>query len=154
MKLSLEPSPDAYPGQTNWDYDRAEIIADGVVRCHRYVPEARTSRAVRSPGHRCLPAAGLERCHCLRLVCVRPPEREPMASRNRRHSLFSRRALSCLAGATLSQCDLARFCADRRKLPLFGGPRLLAVGISGLCRAARAWTQRDARPDEPTFHLS
>src|SRR4030095_14472982 len=31
MKLSLEPSPDAYPGQINWDYDRAEIIADGVV---------------------------------------------------------------------------------------------------------------------------
>src|SRR4030095_9851113 len=31
MNLSLEPSPDAYPGQINWDYDRAEIIADGVV---------------------------------------------------------------------------------------------------------------------------
>jgi hypothetical protein len=31
MKLSLEPSPDAYPGQINWDYDRAEIIADGAV---------------------------------------------------------------------------------------------------------------------------
>src|SRR5437870_13649648 len=44
-----------------------------------------------------------------------------MASRNRRHSLFNRRALSCLAGPTLSQRDLARFRADRRKLPLFGG---------------------------------
>jgi hypothetical protein len=64
-------------------------------------------------------------------ACVRPPEREPMASRNRRHSLFSRRAVSCLAGPTLSQCDPARFRADRRKLPLFGGPRLLAMGING-----------------------
>jgi hypothetical protein len=55
-----------------------------------------------------------------------------MASRNRRHSLFSRRTLSCLAGPALSQCDLARFRADRRKLPLFGGPRLLDLGISGV----------------------
>jgi predicted membrane channel-forming protein YqfA (hemolysin III family) len=34
MKLSRErcrPSPDAYPGQISWDYDRAEIIADGLV---------------------------------------------------------------------------------------------------------------------------
>jgi channel protein (hemolysin III family) len=61
---------------------------------------------------------------------IAPPEREPMASRDRRHSLFSRRALSCLAGPALSQCDLARFRADRRKLPLFGGPRVLAMGIS------------------------
>ena len=27
--------------------------------------------------------------------------------------------------------DLAWFCAARGKLPLFGGPRLLAMGISG-----------------------
>jgi hemolysin III len=34
MKLSRERRaslPDAYPGQINWDYDRAEIIADGAV---------------------------------------------------------------------------------------------------------------------------
>jgi predicted membrane channel-forming protein YqfA (hemolysin III family) len=34
MKISRErcaSSLDAYPGQINWDYDRAEIIADGVV---------------------------------------------------------------------------------------------------------------------------
>ena len=34
MKISRErcaSSSDAYPGQINWDYDRAEIIADGVV---------------------------------------------------------------------------------------------------------------------------
>ena len=34
MKFSGErytSSPDTYPGQINWDYDRAEIIADGVV---------------------------------------------------------------------------------------------------------------------------
>ena len=102
-----------------------------VERRRRHGSEARTSRAIRSPGRHSLPAAGLERCHCLRFACVCPPEREPMASRNRRHSLFSRRALSCLAGPALSQCDLARFRADRRKLPLFGGPRLLAIGISG-----------------------
>jgi channel protein (hemolysin III family) len=68
--------------------------------------------------------------HCLRLACVCPPEREPMASRNRRHSLFSWRALSCLAGPALSQCDLARFRADCRKLPLFGSPHLLPMAIS------------------------
>ena len=44
---------------------------------------------------------------------------------------ISRRALSCLAGPALSQCDLARFRADRRKLPLFGGPYLLVLGIGG-----------------------
>jgi hypothetical protein len=102
-----------------------------VERRHRHRSEARTSRAVRSPGHRSLPAAGLERCHRLRLACIRPPEREPMASRNRRHSLFSRRALSCLAGPAFSQRDLACFCAARSELPLLGGPRLLAMGISG-----------------------
>jgi predicted membrane channel-forming protein YqfA (hemolysin III family) len=34
MKLSREcraSLPDSYPGQINWDYDRAEIIADGAV---------------------------------------------------------------------------------------------------------------------------
>jgi hemolysin III len=34
MKLSRErhaSSPDACPGQISWDYDRAEIIADGAV---------------------------------------------------------------------------------------------------------------------------
>jgi hypothetical protein len=230
MKLSCERRaslPDACPGQINWDYDRAEIIADGAVhaigvwthrrrhnrrdrsqggrdpnhadlglrdrpgddagalgrvqhvaglarqvdsasvrplrdlfidrrnlhavpradekrsgfgrsrrrrmveRCHRHGSEAHTSRAVRPPGRRPLPAAGLERCHCLRLACVCPPEPEHMASRNRRPSLFSWHALSCLAGPALSQCDLARFRADRRKLPLFGDPRLLVLGISG-----------------------
>ena len=227
-------SADRYPGQISWDYDRAEIIADGVVhaiglclgligaltivmiavRIERieiapiliyviglvamlalsaaynmwpvspakwilrrfdhsaiylliagtYTPflaqmksvlasaglgagvwlsavigmtsEARTSRAVRSPVGRSFPAAGLERYRCLQLACVCPPEREPMASRNRRHSLFSRRALSCLAGPALPQCDLARVRADRRRLPLFGGPRLLPIAIS---RSRPAW---------------
>ena len=34
MKLSHErraSSPDACPGQISWDYDRAELIADGAV---------------------------------------------------------------------------------------------------------------------------
>src|SRR5262245_2931975 len=44
---------------------------------------------------------GLERCLCLRLAGICPPEREHMASRDRRYSLFSRRALSCLARLTL-----------------------------------------------------
>src|SRR5919197_1191992 len=50
-----------------------------VERRHRHGSETRTSRAVRSPGRHSLPAAGLERCHCLRLACIWPPEREPMA---------------------------------------------------------------------------
>src|SRR6516165_64835 len=58
-----------------------------------------------------------------------------MASRDRRHSLLARHALSCLAAPALSQRDLAWFCIARGKLPLFGGPRLLALGISGLPRA-------------------
>src|SRR5947209_20263336 len=31
MNLSREPLPDRCPGQRSWHYDRAEIIADGVV---------------------------------------------------------------------------------------------------------------------------
>src|SRR5258705_11799943 len=31
MNLSREPLPDRCPGQRGWHYDRAEIIADGVV---------------------------------------------------------------------------------------------------------------------------
>jgi hypothetical protein len=99
-------------------------------RRHRYGSEARFSRAVRSPGHRALPAAGLERRHCLRFACICASELKPMASRNRRHSLFARHGLSRLAGAAISQRNLARFCPARGELPLFGGPRLLAVGIS------------------------
>jgi len=73
----------------------------------------------------------LERCHCLLLAGICPPEREPMASRDRRHSLFSRRALSCLARLAFSQRNLAWLCATRGELPLFGGTGLLAMGISG-----------------------
>src|SRR6516164_5999484 len=50
-----------------------------------------------------------------------------MASRDRRHSLLARHALSCLAAPALSQRDLAWFCIARGKLSLFGGPRLLAL---------------------------
>src|SRR5262249_43143630 len=99
-----------------------------VERRHRHGSEACTSRAVRSPGRRPLSAPGLERCHCLRLAGICPPEREPMASRDRRHSLFSRGVLSCLAGLALSQCHLAWLCAARGELPLFGGTGLLAIG--------------------------
>jgi hypothetical protein len=58
----------------------------------------------------------------------------------RRHSLLAWYALSSLAGPALSQRNLARLCTARSKLPLFGGPRLLAVGISGLIPAARGST--------------
>src|SRR5262249_30156611 len=98
---------------------------------HRHGSEARTSRAVRSPGRRSLSAPGLERCHCLRLAGTCPPECESVASRNRRHPLFSRRALSCLAGLALSKRNLAWLCAGCGVLPLFGGTGLLAMGISG-----------------------
>ncbi len=221
MNLSREPLPDRCPGQRSWHYDRAEIIADGVVhaigvclgligavtivvisvkmdrievapilvyviglvtmlafsaaynmvagltrqvgsaslrplgdlfadrrnlhavlganekrsgfgksryrrlaeRCHRYGPEARTSRPVRSPGHCSLPTAWLERCDCLRLARIRRPKLKPMASRDRGHSLLARHPLSCLAAPALSQRDLAFFCIARSKLPLFGGSR-------------------------------
>ncbi len=53
------------------------------------------------------------------------------------HSLLAWCALSCLAAPALSQRDLAWFCAARGKLPLFGGPRLLALGISGLPRVKK-----------------
>jgi Haemolysin-III related len=89
----------------------------------RHRPEARTSRPVRSPGRRSLPAAGLERCHCLRLARIGPPEREPVASRNRRRSLFSWRALACLAELALSERDLARVRAARRELLACRGHR-------------------------------
>src|SRR5262249_29681843 len=65
-------------------------------------------------------------------------ELEPMASRDRGHSLLAWCALSCLAAPALSQRDLAWFCAARGKLPLFGNPRLLALGISGLLRFAQS----------------
>src|SRR5215470_12769290 len=58
-----------------------------------------------------------------------------MASRDRRHSLLARHALSCLAAPALSQRDLAWFCIARGKLSLFGGSRLLALGINRLPRA-------------------
>src|SRR5215813_14152437 len=103
-------------------------------RRRRHGTEARTSRAVRSPRHHSLLAAGLERCHCLRLPRICHPQLELMASRDRGHSLLAWCALSCLAAPALSQRDLAWFCAARGKLPLFGGPRLLALGISGLPR--------------------
>ena len=225
MDLSRELSPDRCPGQISWHYDRAEIIADGVVhaigvclgllgavtivvisintervdvapilvyviglvtmlafsaaynmwpvspakwvlrrfdhsaiylliagtytpflmqmknvlasaslgrglveRCYRHGSEARTSGAVRSPCRHSLPAAWLERHHCLRLA-RHAPKLKPMASRDRGHPLYAWHALSCFAALALSQRDLARFCAGRGKLPLFGGPRLFAVGL-------------------------
>src|SRR5215831_6833490 len=105
-----------------------------VKRHRRHGAEARTSRTVRSPRHHSLPAAGLERYHCLRLPRLCHPQLEPMASRDRGHSLLAWCALSCLAAPALSQRDLAWFCAARGKLPLFGGPRLLALGVSGFSR--------------------
>src|SRR5262249_1953500 len=99
--------------------------------------ETRTSRTVRSPRHHSLPAAGLERCHCLRLPRLCHPQLEPMASRDRGRPLLARHALSCLAAPALSKRDLAWFCVARGRLPLFGGPRLLALGISGLPRVKK-----------------
>src|SRR5215469_8134496 len=105
-----------------------------VKRHRRHGAEARTSRTVRSPRHHSLPAAGLERYHCLRLPRLCHPQLEPMASRDRGRPLLARHAFSCLAAPALSKRDLAWFCAARGKLPLFGGPCLLALGIRGLLR--------------------
>src|SRR5262249_48315631 len=100
--------------------------------CRRHGAETCTARTIRSPGHHSLPAAGLERCHCLRLPRICNPQLEPMASRDRGRPLLARHALSCLAGPALSKRDLAFFCVARGRLPLFGGPRLLARGISAM----------------------
>jgi hypothetical protein len=91
-----------------------------------------TARTVRSPGRCTLPAAGLERYRCLRLPRICNPQLEPMASRDRGRPLLARRAFSCLAAPALSKRDLAFFCVARGRLPLFGGPRLLALGISAM----------------------
>ena len=61
-----------------------------------------------------------------------------MASRDRGRPLLARHAFSCLAAPALSKRDLAWFGAARGKLPLFGNPRLLALGISGLLRFAQS----------------
>src|SRR5215831_919729 len=106
-----------------------------VKRHRRHGAEALTSRTVRLPRHHSLPAAGLERCHCLRLPRICHSQLEPMASRDRGRPLLARHAFSCLAAPALSQRDLAWFCIARGKLSLFGGPRLLALGINGLPRA-------------------
>src|SRR5215472_18061273 len=117
-----------------------------VKRHRRHGAEARTSRTVRSPGHHSLPAAGLERYHYLRLARICHPELEPMASRDRGRPLLARHALSCLAAPALSKRDLAWFCPARGKLPLFGGPRLPALGVSGLLRLDRKHTLRNYLP--------
>src|SRR5262249_24365995 len=105
-----------------------------VERRRRHGAETCTARTVRSPGHHSLPAAGLERSHCLRLPRICNPQLEPMASRDRGRPLLARHALSCLAAPALSKRDLACFCVSRGRLPLFGGPRLLALGVRGFSR--------------------
>src|SRR6516165_12255947 len=57
-----------------------------------------------------------------------------MASRDRGRPLLARHAFSCLAAPALSKRDLAWFCVARGKLPLFGGPRLLALSMGGFPR--------------------
>ena len=57
-----------------------------------------------------------------------------MASRDRGRPLLARHAILCLAAPALSKRDLAWFCVARGRLPLFGGPRLLDLGLSGLPR--------------------
>ena len=49
--------------------------------------------------------------------------------------------------ACASQRDLAWFYLARGELPLFGGPRLLALGISGLPRRDRKQTSRNYLSD-------
>src|SRR6516164_3212316 len=200
MNLSREfvAMPDRCPGQISWHYDRAEIIADGVVHAigvclgligavtivvmavkierinvapilvyviglvtmlafsaaYNMWPVSPVKWVLRRFDHSAIylliagtympflgqmknalvSAAGLERCHCLRLPRICHPQLEPMASRDRGHSLLAWCAVSCLAAPALSQRDLARFCAARGKLPLFGGPRLLALGVSDFSR--------------------
>src|SRR5262249_1829176 len=124
-RRNLHAIPGADEKRSGFSRSRSRRLVE---RRHRHGSEARTSRAVRSPGRRSLPAPGLERCRCLRLAGICPPERNPLASRDRRHSLLSRRRLSCLAELALSQRNLAWLCAARGELPLFGDNGLLAIG--------------------------
>ena len=133
-RRNLHAVPGADEKRSGFGRSRRRRVAE---RRHRHGSEARASRAVRSSGRRSLPAAGLERCHCLRLACVCPPEREPMAARDWRHPLLAWHAVSCLAGPALSQRDLAWFCAARSELPLFGGPCLFDMGVRLDPRASR-----------------
>src|SRR5215475_6501546 len=61
---------------------------------------------------------------------VYAPERKYMASRNWRHSLLARHAFSHVEAPAFSERDLARVCAARGKLSLFGDPCLLSVGLA------------------------
>src|SRR5262249_42407956 len=138
-RRNLHAIPGADEKRSGFGRSRSRRLVE---RRHRHGSEACTSRAVRSPGRCPLPAPGLERCHCLRLAGICPPEREPMASRDRRHSLFNRRALSCLAGLALSQRNLAWLCAARGELPLFGGTGLLTRGYKRQLNAQAALTRK------------
>ena len=63
-------------------------------------------------------------------VRIRPPDFEPMAARDRRHSLLGRRTLSWLARPALSQRDLAWLRTAGGKLPLFGRSHVPGVGMT------------------------
>src|SRR5262245_36452316 len=69
----------------------------------------------------------------LRFDRIYAPERKYMASRNWRHSLLARHAFSHVGAPAFSERDLARVCAARGKLSLFGDPCLLPMGIAVSC---------------------
>src|SRR5262245_64613105 len=62
------------------------------------------------------------------------PERKYMASRNWGQSLLARHAFPYVGAPAFSERDLARVCAARGKLSLFGDPCLLPTGIGGVMR--------------------
>jgi hypothetical protein len=80
-----------------------------------------TSRAVRAPSRHSLPAAWLERCHSLRLPRIYHPQLEPMAARDRGHSLFARHACHRLGGSRpgiqrgFSARSVTRRCSSNRR---------------------------------------
>src|SRR5947207_2248464 len=128
-------SASRYPGQISWDYDRAEIIADGAV-------------------HAIGVGLGLIGAVTIVVVAVKMEQIEvtpiliyviglvTMLALSAAYNMwpispakwvlrrFDHSAIYLLIAGTYTPF-LARFRADRRKLPLFGGPRLLAMGISG-----------------------
>src|SRR5262245_27793328 len=63
------------------------------------------------------------------------PERKYMASRNRRHSLLARHAFPYVGAPAFSERDLARVCAARVKLSLFGDPSMSCHSLVGASKS-------------------
>ena len=131
------------PVGITWEYDRVELIADGIVHALEVslglagaiAIVILTANSIRAADTLSvviytiglLTMLRLEWCGLLRANCSGSPELEPLASRGRRHPLLDRRHLSCVGELAVSKRDLAWLRTGRRMLPLFGRSRLCGV---------------------------